>query len=242
VICSAYAPLSLLEEGVLGIERHLNGPAFKASRPEIGSDIKVLGTRVGPDVDIVTCLPFIADATPTARFYADGKESAAAEIRELAERYLPGHRVSVRVNTRDDAEAVYLTATGTAADTGDIGVVGRGNRINGLISPGRGTSIEAPAGKNPSYHGGKIYAVLALDLAGAIAAHTSQECEVTITTSTGNLLSEPDLVAVELAAETGWGVGVPDKVSAEVGEIVAAALDGVGTLSQSLVEETRELW
>jgi S-adenosylmethionine synthetase len=242
VICTAYAPLSLLEEAVLGIERHLNGPAFKASRPEIGSDIKVLGTRVGPDVDIVTCLPFIANATPTARFYADGKDSAAAEIRELAERHLPGHRVSVRVNTRDDEEAVYLTVTGTAADTGDIGVVGRGNRINGLISPGRCTSIEAPAGKNPSYHGGKIYAVLALDLADAIAAHTGQECDVTITTSTGNLLSEPDLVAVELATGPGWDGGMPDKVRSEVGELVAAALNGVETLSQSLVECERELW
>ena len=57
--------------------------------------------------------------------------------------------MSVRLNTRDDDEAVYMTALGTAADTGDCGVVGRGNRANGLVAPAHATSIEAPAGKNP---------------------------------------------------------------------------------------------
>jgi S-adenosylmethionine synthetase len=237
VICSAYAPLSGLEQAVLRIERHLNGPAFKTRHPETGSDIKVLGTRVGPEVDIVACVPFIADRTPTAQFYADGKALVVAEIAQLARDLLPGREVAVRINTRDDEEAVYLTATGTAADTGDIGVVGRGNRVNGLITPGRVTSIEAPAGKNPSYHGGKIYSVFALDLAGQIADHTGQECYVTVTTSTGNLLSEPDLVAVELTG------GVPsESVRREIEDLTAAALADVGSVSESLVKERIPLW
>jgi S-adenosylmethionine synthetase len=237
VICSAYAPLSGLEEAVLRIERHLNGPAFKARRPEIGSDIKVLGTRIEQDVDIVTCVPFIADRTPTPQFYAEGKASVVEEITQLARDLLPGREVTVRINTRDDDEAVYMTATGTAADTGDIGVVGRGNRANGLIAPGRVTSIEAPAGKNPSYHGGKIYSVLALDLAGRVAEQTGQECYVTITTSTGNLLSQPDLVAVELTG------GLPSgQARREVEDLTAAALADIGSISESLVKERIQLW
>jgi S-adenosylmethionine synthetase len=237
VICSAYAPLSLLEQAVLRIEQHLNGAAFKSRRPEIGSDIKVLGTRVEQDVDIVACVPFIASLTPTAEFYADGKTSVTVEIAELAAKIMPSHRLTVRVNTRDDGEAVYMTATGTASDTGDVGVVGRGNRVNGLIAPGRVTSIEAPAGKNPSYHGGKIYSVLALDLAAAAAERTGQETNVIITTSTGNLLSEPDLVAVEVA-----GGALSGQSKAEVNEIVATTLSDVGKLSESLVTGQRDLW
>lgn len=236
VICSAYAPLSATERAVLAIERHLNGEAFKAARPEIGSDIKVLATRVDRDVDIVACVPFIADRTPSAACYAEGKASVAEEVRALAEECLPDHRVRVRLNTRDDEEAVYLTATGTAADTGDVGVVGRGNRVNGLITPGRTTSIEAPAGKNPTYHSGKIYSVLALDLARRVAQLLGGECYASITTSTGNPLSRPDLVAIEPTAQLGAA-----EVAA-VEEDVAARLARVGEISDALVRQRVDLW
>lgn len=235
VVCSAYAPLSRLEEAVLRVEQYLNGPEYKRRRPEIGSDIKVLGTRVGADVDIVACVPFIADLTPSAHAYDEGKAAVTQEIGTLATEIL-GRPAAVRVNTRDDGEAVYMTATGTAADTGDVGVVGRGNRVNGLIAPGRVTSIEAPAGKNPSYHAGKIYSVLALDLAREIADRAGQETSVIITTSTGNPLSEPDLVAVEMAGEA------TAQWQAQARDIVATALGDVGKLSESLVAGQRELW
>lgn len=73
----------------------------------------------------------------------------------------------VTVNAGDRAEAgeVYLTVTGTSAEAGNDGQVGRGNRINGLITPGRPMSLEAAAGKNPVSHVGKIYNVAARDIA-----------------------------------------------------------------------------
>ena len=58
--------------------------------------------------------------------------------------------------------AVYLTLTGTSAEMGDDGAVGRGNRVNGVIAPFRATSLEAACGKNPISHVGKVYNVLAL--------------------------------------------------------------------------------
>jgi len=76
------------------------------------------------------------------------------------------------VNLADSpaAGSVYLTVTGTSAEAGDDGQVGRGNRINGLITPCRPMSLEAAAGKNPVSHVGKIYNVVAHQIAEALAA------------------------------------------------------------------------
>ncbi|NIX15580.1 MAG: hypothetical protein GWN11_06790, partial [Candidatus Dadabacteria bacterium] len=43
----------------------------------------------------------------------------------------------IHINTADryENESIYLTVTGTSAEHGDDGQVGRGNRANGLITP-----------------------------------------------------------------------------------------------------------
>ena len=66
------------------------------------------------------------------------------------------------VNALDDPKAsdesgIYLTVTGLSAEQGDDGEVGRGNRVNGLITPSRAMSLEAAAGKNAVAHVGKLY-------------------------------------------------------------------------------------
>jgi S-adenosylmethionine synthetase len=38
--------------------------------------------------------------------------------------------------------SVYLTVTGTSAEAGDDGEAGRGNRVNGLITPYRPMTME----------------------------------------------------------------------------------------------------
>jgi S-adenosylmethionine synthetase len=64
--------------------------------------------------------------------------------------------VSVNAADRTSAGALDLTVTGASAKSGDDGQVGRVNRVNGLITPGRPMSLEAAAGKNPVTHVGKI--------------------------------------------------------------------------------------
>ncbi|MCS7149480.1 MAG: methionine adenosyltransferase [Caldimicrobium sp.] len=59
----------------------------------------------------------------------------------------------------------YLTVTGTSAAHGDDGATRRGNRVKGLITPSRPMPMEATTGKNSVNHVGKIYNVLAKDLA-----------------------------------------------------------------------------
>ncbi len=42
-----YAPLDRLEQVVLAVEHALNSPATKATHPELGEDVKVMGVRTG---------------------------------------------------------------------------------------------------------------------------------------------------------------------------------------------------
>jgi len=63
---------------------------------------------------------------------------------------------------------IYLSLLGTSAEDADSGQVGRGNRVNGLISVNRPMGTEAAAGKNPVSHVGKIYNVLAHQIAKQI--------------------------------------------------------------------------
>ncbi|TGT59760.1 methionine adenosyltransferase, partial [Mesorhizobium sp. M2E.F.Ca.ET.166.01.1.1] len=96
-------------------------------------------------------------------------------VAELAEQH--GFTESdVDVNAADGASqgALYLTVTGTSAEAGDDGQVGRGNRVNGLITPCRPMSLEAAAGKNPVSHVGKIYNIAARDIAETICAALSE--------------------------------------------------------------------
>ena len=71
------------------------------------------------------------------------------------------------INTADNLKTscIFLTVTGTSAEMGDDGSVGRGNRCNGLITPNRPMSMEATSGKNPINHIGKIYNLLSTQMA-----------------------------------------------------------------------------
>jgi S-adenosylmethionine synthetase len=64
-----------------------------------------------------------------------------------------------------DRDELYLTYTGSSIESGDEGVVGRGNRVTGLITPLRPMNIEGASGKNPVYHVGKLYNLAAQRIA-----------------------------------------------------------------------------
>jgi len=115
---------------------------------------------------------------------------------ETAGRFLHG-AVEATVNAADDLAAgdVYLTVTGTSAEAGDDGEVGRGNRVSGLITPCRPMTMEAAAGKNPVSHVGKLYNLAA----GCIAKRTSELFGVRSSTcllvsEVGRPVSDPALV------------------------------------------------
>ncbi|MCX8196055.1 MAG: methionine adenosyltransferase [Acidilobaceae archaeon] len=166
----SFAPLSPLERLVLETERLLNSREFKTKYPMVGEDVKVMGLRNGKKISLTVAAAMISSLIRDAGEYWAAKEQVAEEVRRLAEKIVPGREVEVYVNTGDIREknVVYLTVTGTSSEHGDDGATGRGNRVNGLITPFRPMSMEATAGKNPVSHVGKVYNVVARAIANSI--------------------------------------------------------------------------
>jgi len=130
-----------------------------------------------------------------------------AALQSYAEKLAPKHTVRVEVNTADGDKAgeLYLTLTGTSAEMGDDGSVGRGNRVTGLITPFRSGSLEAAAGKNPISHVGKIYNVLSYLAAKEIVAQVKgvREASVYMLSQIGHPLDQPLICTATLTGSDG---------------------------------------
>ena len=146
------------------------------------------------------------------------------------------------MNAADDPTtgSAYLTLTGTSAEMGDDGSVGRGNRPTGLTSPLRASTIPA-AGKNPAAHPGKLYNVLAEGLARAVVEETPgvDESRVLIITTVGEPLHEPTVVNVAVRTRNGT---VGSETVQRVTERVREALAGVPETVRSLLLEVPRLY
>jgi len=169
---SGYAPLSPTEDLVLAVERFLNSAGFKATFPDTGQDVKVMGVREDDRLAVTVAMPLVCLVTRSEAAYFARKDEI---LQALATRFGSApFRIDWRLNCLDQrgqgTEGVYLTLTGTSAEDADSGQVGRGNRANGLIAFSRPTGGEATAGKNPAAHAGKIYSVLSHRLARLIHA------------------------------------------------------------------------
>jgi len=153
----AHWPRSGLEEAVYQAAQYLNYELI--NQFPIGEDVKVMGLRQGNQVILTVAVPFIATRVHDAAEYEEAKRGVQEALQRFVSSLpaLEGRTVRVDVNTADHAKRgdFYLTLTGTSAEMGDDGAVGRGNRITGLITPFRSSSLEAAAGKNPSPTSGR---------------------------------------------------------------------------------------
>ncbi|HSM63302.1 MAG TPA: methionine adenosyltransferase, partial [Gillisia sp.] len=128
-----YYPTSVLQRTIIEIEVLLNSRETKLKFPFIGEDIKVMGVK-NPEKTNFTIAIAMVDK------YISSLEDYISKI-NLIEEYLRNSLnlkdAIIDINTADDysRESIYLTVTGTSAENGDDGQVGRGNRINGLITP-----------------------------------------------------------------------------------------------------------
>ena len=172
-------PRSGLEHAVYETAQYINYELI--DRFPVGEDVKVMGLRRNGELMLTVALPFMADKIGDVTEYAEARDAAEATIREYASQ-LDHRKVRVMINTADDLDndAVYLTLTGTSAEMGDDGAVGRGNRVNGVIAPFRATSLEAACGKNPISHVGKVYNVLALQAAQDLVEQIPDVEEATV--------------------------------------------------------------
>jgi S-adenosylmethionine synthetase len=233
-------PRSGLEHAVYETAQYINYDLI--DRFPVGEDVKVMGLRRDGELVLTVALPFIAGQIPDRTEYVEARDAAQAAIQDVASQ-LDHRRVSVMVNTADDVDndAVYLTLTGTSAEMGDDGAVGRGNRVNGVIAPFRPTSLEAACGKNPISHVGKVYNVLALSAAQDIVQQLDgvAEASVYILSQIGAPLENP-LMATALVRATN-GTLTPG-VRADVESILDDKLARVHELRDAIVCRTFTLF
>ena len=219
VIAVGHAPLSPLERLVLAVETRINGRDRRRERPAWGEDVKVMGVRCRNTTRLTIACAMIGRYLTGLDDYREQKVALEELSRQLAfEHGFPS--CEVVVNAADDIATggIYLTVTGTSAEAGDDGQVGRGNRVNGLITPCRPMSLEAAAGKNPVTHASKIYNVAAREIAETLVAKVPEiaRAQCLLVSEIGSPLTSPAVIQVKLSTK-----GVPvARLRACVEEIV----------------------
>jgi S-adenosylmethionine synthetase len=229
----AYSPLSATEQIVVLVETTLNGQKFKKLHPYVGTDIKVMAKRIQKRLDLTVCIPFVAVHTPSKEFYFEKIKLLANIIKQLVTSRFGQFDVAVSINTRDNPNKsdYYLTLTGSAIESGDEGVVGRGNRYNGVIPFTRHMSLEACCGKNPVYHVGKLYTAISSLISDEIFRLTKLETYVYLTSQMGRSLSDPWFACVEVCGR----VATPTECQM-IEEIVEHALANANETTRKIVK------
>jgi len=219
----SYYPLSDLENMVIMSEEFLNSPDFKKTHQYVGTDIKVMGKRVKKDIELTLCVPFIAKFTPDQNFYINKLKDLKDLIIKTLKKEFSRYSINIFLNTRDNLnnQDIYLTTIGSAVESGDEGAVGRGNRSNGVIPFTRNMSSEAPCGKNPVYHTGKIFTVIGDIIAEEIYKSLGIENTVYLTSQMGGDMNDPWQVAI---AVNGYRRNIDVKLKNDIENIVEEKL------------------
>ncbi|MGB9931852.1 methionine adenosyltransferase [Haloarcula amylolytica] len=223
-----HAPLTETEQIVLNTEQKLTGE-YAESNPVVGQDVKVMGKREGDHIDVTVAVAMVDEHVPDLDAYKTAVSDVQAFVTDLAEEYTD-RDVTVHVNTADDydAESIYLTTTGTSAEQGDDGSVGRGNRANGLITPNRPMSMEATSGKNPVNHIGKIYNLLSTEIAQSVASEVDgiRQVQMRLLSQIGSPIDEPHVADATVITEDGVAIGdVESDIQATIDDELADVTD-----------------
>jgi S-adenosylmethionine synthetase len=233
-----YAPLSELERVVLQVEKTLNSSEIKSVHPDIGEDIKVMGVRRGEVIELTVACAFVDQYISDVDDYVR-KKAQLITLAEQAAGMESNRQIIVTANAADDVAkgSLYLTVTGTSAESGDDGEVGRGNRVNGLIAPYRPMNMEAAAGKNPVTHVGKLYNIVAQRIADMLVQELEgvSEASCYLVSRIGSPINEPKVVDLRLCMQEGIAVAA---VKSQAEEIVQAQLSGMYQIRQELVAGT----
>lgn len=231
-----YAPMSALERLTLAIEKHLNGPDHAGEHPAQGEDVKVMGIRRGGSVQVTVACAMIGRHLRGIDDYLAEKAAVEQTVRLLVAEH-GFAKCQTAINSADDLDrgTVYLTVTGTSAEAGDDGQVGRGNRVNGLITPYRPMSLEAVAGKNPVTHVGKIYNIVARDVAEAIVAAEPgiAAAHCLMVSRIGTPVTQPAIIDIKLASKDGRPI---DSYRTQVEDVVTDHLFRIPQLIDGFID------
>ena len=198
-----YAPYSDVEKIALEAEYMINSNKFKKKCKGSGEDIKVMVQRIGNEVGITVAAAMVSKYIEDASEYVSYTNQIRDAVLDLASDVIPERDVTCQVNVADNIEKgiMFLTITGTSAEAGDDGEVGRGNRSNGLITPCRTMSLEAVCGKNPINHVGKLYNIMSTEIAREIFQRGQGdiiEAHVKLLSQIGRPITDPWIASIEL--------------------------------------------
>jgi len=231
-----YAPLSSLEKFVLNLEKYLNSQKIKKQFPWMGTDIKIMAVKIETEIQITLCIPQIADYVHSIEDYKRNVEECFNMVKALSLR--EGINLSnLAINTRDDYKVyeIYLTATGSSLESGDEGLVGRGNRITKLISPLNPYSMEGFCGKNPVYHIGKLYYLAAQILSEDIYIEFHIRNQVFLASQSGRDLIDPWVKVIVVP------VGIPNEIVYKIEQKANRFIKKIPLLTEKLVAGTFQL-
>lgn len=236
-----YAPLTPTENLVLSAEKLLNSKDFKKKYPEVGEDIKVMGLRRGTTVDATVAAAMVSSKVPDASHYASVMGDVSDELQRLASKTRMD--VSFKLNAADNPKhgEFYLTVTGTSAEMGDDGNTGRGNRVNGLISPMRQYSMEATAGKNPVNHTGKILNALAVLTAREIVKELPavKEVYVRMLSRIGKPIDQPLVASAAVVMAKGSRLSAAEQ---DIRSIMDESLKDIRRVTSMILQKKIELF
>jgi S-adenosylmethionine synthetase len=234
-----YAPMTRTEKIVLKTEQFLNSKEFKQRHPESGEDIKVMGSRNNNNLNLTISMAFVDRFISSEEEYFEKKAEILEEINKFVRANTDFEKVNVQLNTLDargrGIDGVYLTVLGTSADSGDSGQVGRGNRVNGLISLNRPFCSEAAAGKNPVSHVGKIYNVLTFKVAQHVYEEVPEleEVYVWLLSEIGRPIDQPAIAAAQVVMAEDSSL---DKVKSKIEAVLDYELENIDKFCMELAQ------
>ena len=234
-----FAPLSPTETAVMEVEQLLNSSKFKKKYPEVGEDVKVMGMRLRDQLNITVAAAMVSGKIPDASHYQSVIEEVRDRVEDrLAEVVGGSMKTLLKLNSGDDPKrgSYYLTVTGTSAEQGDDGNTGRGNRVNGLISPMRQYSMEATAGKNPVNHTGKLFNAVAILAAQRITKEVPgvREAYVRILSRIGSPIDQPQIASAAVVLEKGKSFS---QVRSDVESVLDESLAEIRKVTQLILAE-----
>jgi len=235
-----YAPLTETERLVLQTERYMNSPAFKQQFAEAGEDIKVMGYRRGAELNLTAAVAFVDRFIDSEATYFKRKRQMHEAVEEFVRSEAKAlHKIVLALNTLDvpgrGLGGMYLSVTGTSAESGDSGQIGRGNKVNGVIALNRPMGTEAAAGKNPVSHVGKIYTIMTHQVADRIYREVPgiREVYVWMLSQIGSAIDHPKIAAAQIILAKR---ARQEAARRRVLEIMERELTNITTLCRELAE------
>ncbi|WP_303235653.1 methionine adenosyltransferase [Methanosphaera cuniculi] len=234
-----FYPLTETENLVLKTEELLNSKDFKKDHPYVGEDIKVMGLREKDEITLTIASAFVSKYVDDVDAYLNMKDEINNIVSDLAAKETD-LSVETLINTADDEtkkdeSGYYLTVTGTSAEMGDDGSVGRGNRSNGLITPNRPMSMEATSGKNPINHVGKIYNLLSNEITREVYSDVEgvKNIDMVILSQIGKPIDQPRTATAHIQTEDGYTI---DEIEEDVTRIIDRWLENITDIKDFMLE------